>query len=302
MSNNEKAILQRAMRQIKVPEEEALTALRTSSKHRKSSYRKFQYKLGEIILYCAVIMCLLIIGSLMLPKMTETNNPATSSSTLKTKEIPADILQSTKYWKVENEENYYSFSNGKVRIIMNYFTRLTPEYTFKENQLDISSKVINDNDEIVADVHTYLVKMDGANLVLEPKFAEIKRLVLKPHNEEIFPYTEETIKKLTPAINPDLTKYSSWTSIIKGNAGLNSNVTFDGFLRKEKIDGEDSWLTTTYEIKENHLLINYGGYTVGEDMYWDGENIILWPVSNSSQNNEEPEYKEESVTIMKPVK
>lgn len=302
MSDNEKKILQKAMKQIEVPEE-ALASLEIDSHQRKSRVRKFHYKWGEIFLSSAVIICLIFIGTLIWPKPQEISELSSTASTTEMKEVPANILQATKYWKVANEDKYYSFSNDEVRIIVKYFTWNTPKYTFKEDQLEIYDTVIGDNDEPITELYSYQVKMDGANLILEPKLSEVKRLVLEPHNEEIFPYTEESLKKLKPANEPDLTAYSSWTSIIKGNNGLNSTVSFDGFLRKEKIDGEDRWLTMTYEVNGNHILVNYGGYTVGSDMYWDGENIVFWPVSNSLPKSEDrKEYDEESVTLLKPNK
>lgn len=305
MSENEKNILQKAMNQIEVPEEESLTALSGNSEREQGRYLMSKYKWGEIILSSLVMICLFFIGTLMWPKTEKPNKPASEISTAiePAKTISAKLLQSTKYWKVQSEENYYQFNEGEVRMIIKYFTFMEPKYTLEGDQLTIFSGVFNDKDELVADVQLYQVKMEGANLILEPKSSDLKRMILEPHNEEIFPYTEETIKKLKPAIDPDLTAYSSWTSIIKGNDGLNSTVTFDGFLRKEKLDGEDRWLTTTYEVNGNHILVNYGGYTVGQSMYWDGENIILWPMSNSLEKSEDrKEYKEESVTVMKPIK
>ncbi|OJG91782.1 hypothetical protein RV15_GL000449 [Enterococcus silesiacus] len=291
------------MGQIEVPEEEALAALDVDANQRKSRVRKFHYKWGEIFLSGVVVICLFFIGTLMWPKTKEISDQSSSVSTEEPKKIPANILQATKYWKIANEDKYYSFSNDDVRMIINYFTWFAPKYTFRDDQLDIYEKVIDDNNEVIAELHSYQVAMDGSNLILEPKLSEVKRLVLEPHNEEIFPYTEESLKKLRPANEPDLTAYSSWTSIIKGNDGLNSTVTFDGFIRKEKIDGEDSWLTMTYEVNGNHILVNYGGYKVGADMYWDGENIVFWPVSNSLQKSEDrKEYAEESVTLLKPNK
>lgn len=307
MSDNEKKILEKAMKQIKVPCEDALTVLETHSSRRKTKFSKLKYKWGELILSGVIIVCLVFVGALMWPKNNEVNKPSASistSSTLEnTNEIPATILQSVNYWKIKNEEKYYSFSENKVRMIVQYFTRMEPEYTFKKDQLVILDKVLNDQGEIVADTYSYQVKRDGANLVLEPNSAEIERLILEPHNEEIFPYTEESIKKLQPAVDPDFTKYASWTSIVKGNNGSNSTVTFDGFLRKEKIDGEERWMTTTYEVKNNQILVNYGGYTIGNDMYWDGENIVLWPASSTLPKSEDrEEYDEESVVLLKPNK
>ncbi|WP_086312741.1 hypothetical protein A5821_000309 [Enterococcus sp. 7F3_DIV0205] len=305
MSENEKKILQKAMNQIEVPEEESLAALSGNSERGQGRYLMSKYKWGEIILSSLVMICLFFIGTLMWPKTEKPNKPASEISTAiePAKTISAKLLQSTKYWKVQSEENYYQFNEGEVRMIIKHFTFMEPKYTLEGDQLTIFSSVFNDKDELVADVQLYQVKMEGANLILEPKSSDLKRMILEPHNEEIFPYTEETIKKLKPAIDPDLTAYSSWTSIIKGNDGLNSTVTFDGFLRKEKLDGEDRWLTTTYEVNGNHILVNYGGYTVGQSMYWDGENIILWPVSNSLEKSEDrKEFKEESVTVMKPIK
>ncbi|WP_207696627.1 hypothetical protein DOK67_0002313 [Enterococcus sp. DIV0212c] len=303
MSDNEKKILQKAMNQIEVPEEESLNALRKSSDRRQGRHLMAKHKWGEIILSSLVIVCLLFIGTLMWPKAKETtklSSAVASTSTEPTKDMSVKLLQSTKYWKVQNEENYYRFSNDKVRIIEHYFSLFTTKYTFKGNQLDIIYDSFNETDSPIEEIHSYQVKKSGNNLVLEPKHAEDQRLILEPHNEEIFPYTEETIKKLQPAVDPDLTKYSSWTSSIKGNRQT-STLTFDGFLMKERIDEEEKWMTWTYEIKGNHLLVNYGGHTASLDMYWDGEKIILWPVSNSlpkDQNHEE--YKEESVTILEP--
>ncbi|MBO0474363.1 hypothetical protein IGL98_001434 [Enterococcus sp. DIV0840] len=304
MSDNEKKILQKAMKQIEVPEE-ALTALEIGSGQRKNRVRNFRYKSGEIILSSIVIIAFIFVGTVMWTKAKETNNkPSTSASTAteRKKETPANILQSTKYWKVQNEEDYYSFGNDKVRIIEHYFSLFTTNYTFKGDQLDIIYDSFNEADDPIEKIHSYQVKKNGNNLVLEPKLAEDKRLILEPHNEEIFPYSEEKIKQLKPAVDPDLTKYASWTSSIKGNR-QNSTLMFDGFLMKERIDGEEDWVTWTYEIEGNHLVVNYGGYTVSHDMYWDGDTIILWQVSNSLQKSDDKEeYKEEIVTILQPNK
>lgn len=303
MSDNEKKILQKVMEKIDVPREDALAALDIDSDQRKNKHRTFHYKWGEIILSSVVVISLLFIGTLMWPKTKENSEPSSSAATTETKNVPTTILQATKYWKVGNEEKYYRFSDDEVRIIINYFTWSAPKYTFKDNQLDIFEEVINDNDELVSELHSYQVKMEGANLILESKLPGGKRLVLEPHNEEIFPYTEESIKKLKPANEPDLTAYSSWKSIIKGNGGINSTVTFDGFLRKEIIDGEDRGMTMTYEINENHILVDYGGYQVTSDMYWDGENIVFWTVSNSLPKSEDrKDYPEEGVCLLIPNK
>ncbi|EOH99217.1 hypothetical protein UAY_01994 [Enterococcus moraviensis ATCC BAA-383] len=308
MSNNEKKILENAMKKIDVPEE-ALTALETGSRQRNTWFRKSQYKWGEIIISSVVVVCLLFVGTLVWPKGEGKNkvnmsnaSSAASGSAAGQNEQTTTNLHSTKYWKVQNEEKYFSFSEDKVRVIIHYFTQGTPRYTFKENQLDLFYETIDDNDQTIEEVHSYQVKKEGNNLVLEPTTAREKRVVLEPHHEEIFPYTEETIKKLKPAINPNLAGQSSWTSIIKGNNGENSTVIFDGTLCKEKIDGEERWLTATYEVEGNHLLINYGSYTVGKDMYWDGENIVLWPVSTTLPESNIEEFKEESVTILQPTK
>lgn len=301
MSDNEKKILQKAMKQIEVPEE-ALTALEIGAGQRKNRARNFRHKWGEIILSIVVIACFILFGTNMWSKAKENNKLSTSASTERTKEVPANTLQSTKYWKVQNEENYYSFSHDKVRIIEHYFSPFTHKYSFKDNQLDIVYDTFNENDDPIEEIHSYQVEKSGSNLVLEPKRAEDKRLILEPHNEEIFPYKEETIKKLKPAVDPDLTKYSSWTSTIKGNR-QNSTLKFDGFLMEERIDGEESWITWTYEIKGNHLVVNYGGYTISHDMYWDGDTIILWQVSNSlTKSDDKEEYKEEIITILQPNK
>lgn len=305
MSDYEKKSLQQAMKQIKVPQDESLAALETPSIQRKTKFAKLHYKRGELIVSGLIIVCLVFISTLMWPKSGEIDKPnaSTSTPTESSKKIPETIFQSVKYWKIKNEETYYSFNGNKVRMIIKYFTQLEPEYTFKDNQLVILANAINDQGEVISDTYSYQVKREAENLLLEPNSSEMERLVLEPQNEEIFPYTEETIKKLQPAINPDFTKSTSWTSIIKGNDGENSTVTFDGFLRQEKIDGEERWMTTTYEVKDNHLLVNYGGYTIGSDMYWDGENIILWPASSTLPKDEDrQEYKEESVTILKPNK
>ncbi|WP_348922659.1 hypothetical protein [Enterococcus rotai] len=302
MSENEKKILENAMKKIKVPEEESLNALATGLDKREYNYRRPQYKWGEIILSSIAIVCLCFVTIFMWQNGKEMNEPSTLTSTEGIKEIPENILQSTPYWKIQNEENYFSFSNEKMRIIQNYLTSMTPKYIFKNNRLDVAYKMVNENGDSIDEIHSYQVVMDGNNLILEPQLAEDERLVLEPYNKEIFPYTEESIKKLKPAINPDLTAYSSWTSIVKGNSGLNSTVTFDGFLKKDRIDGEDQSLTMTYEVKDNHLLVNYGGYTVSSDMYWDDENIVLWQVSNTLLAEDEQKFKEESVTVLKPNK
>ncbi|OJG26943.1 hypothetical protein RU98_GL003034 [Enterococcus caccae] len=295
------------MKQIEVPQDESRAALQIDSEQRKNKFSKIHYKWGELILSSVIIGCFVFVGTLMWPKNKETNKPSTVASTFssteKNQEIPASIFQSVKYWKIKNEETYYQFSENKVRMISKYFTQMEPEYTFKENQLVILTEVISDQGEVISDTYSYQVKKEGTTLLLEPNSAEVERIVLEPHNEEIFPYTEESIKKLEPAVDPDFTKYATWTAIIKGNDGQNSIVDFDEFLRKEKVEGEDRWMTTTYEVKNNHLLVNYGSYTMGSDMYRDGENIILWPTSSTLPSAEDrKEYKEEKVTILKPNK
>lgn len=302
MSENEKKILQKAVKQIEVPEE-ALTALEIEGDQRRKKHLTMRFKWGEIIISAVLIVCVFFIGNFMWSKENTPSKSSALASTENTKTATNDILQSARYWKVKNEETYYSFSKESIRIIKNFFTIATANYTVKNDQLTVFFDTVNDNGDPIKETHSYQLKTQGNQLLLEPDLAGDQQLVLDAHQEEIFPYTEESIKKLQPAINPDLTAYTSWTSIIKGNNGLNSTVTFDGFLRKEKIDGENTWLTTTYEINNNKLLINYGGYTVGADMYWDGDKIILWQTSNTLEKDEDREqYLEELVTVLQPNK
>lgn len=289
MTNQNKDVLQQAVDQISVPENEVRRALAAGLKAApvtKKKRRGLWLELGVGLAAAASIFMLIHYNTVLSP--AERTEPTSAKPTISSIERIPEVSEKELHannWRTA-EGTYYGFSDNQV-----FVKETNREGTFYDYRLTGESLQLFDSTGKLR--YSYSVSKVDESLVLQSEEDNADKIVLQPI--VVRHYTEADIASLEPAVNPELTIHE-WV-LESGASDWNVNIfVFDGTTLRNATEDLGAATPGFYTMQGNEIQISYnamGGISASYYMYWDGETLVFWP-------SDENDHKEERQMIFEP--